>query len=439
MTLRILGLLTALLASLCASWAGEKTIVTLRDFCTTELKCAGLELSGRTTLHITASGGGGNYGWSYKSDDMFAYGWIIDAKSRAVVWEMTVDNTSGGKAQRDFDGTVTLDQGAYEAYFTVPVFAHHTWFSHIQINVDHRDKPLFGGGDDDKVTTFFKNWFTDDLATDWKQKCKEWGMDLRVDDRTPSVHLFTPPRAISHSVIALNGMGENASVVKAFAVDEPLALSIYALGEGVGGRELVDRAWIVDATSRERVWEMDGRNVLHAGGAEKNRLFHDAVRFEKGEYVVYYRSDDSHSAADWNAAPPYDPLLWGVTISAANEGDLRKVRQVAYQEFKNIIVSLTKVGDDESRSEGFTLKDDADVRVYAIGERSNSRRKMADYGFILDASTRSRVWTMDVDRTEYADGASRNCMIDEVIRFPRGSYVVKYLTDDSHAYGDWNS
>jgi len=29
-------------------------------------------------------------------------------------------------------------------------------------------------------------------------------------------------------------------------------------------------------------------------------------------------------------------------------------------------------------------------------------------------------------------------MIDETISLPRGSYVVTYQTDDSHAYGEWN-
>jgi hypothetical protein len=101
-------------------------------------------------------------------------------------------------------------------------------------------------------------------------------------------------------------------------------------------------------------------------------------------------------------------------------------------------VQITRVGDNQQRSEGFTLKDDMRVRVYAIGERSNSRRLMADYGTILDAKTREKVWTMDVDRTAYAGGASKNRVIDEVIDLPKGDYIVNFTTDDSHAYGTWN-
>ena len=102
-------------------------------------------------------------------------------------------------------------------------------------------------------------------------------------------------------------------------------------------------------------------------------------------------------------------------------------------------MSLVKVRDDEYRTQGFTLKRDTRVRVYAFGERSNNRTEMADYGMILDGRTRSVVWSMDVDRTEHAGGAQKNRMLDEIITLRKGNYIVSYTTDDSHAYGDWNA
>ena len=98
------------------------------------------------TIHITALGGGGNQGWSYKSDRMFAYGWIIDATTRRPVWEMTVRNTQKSRSDRAFDGTITLEPGKYEAYFAATTFSYHTTFTHFNINVDHRRSPLFGPG-----------------------------------------------------------------------------------------------------------------------------------------------------------------------------------------------------------------------------------------------------------------------------------------------------
>ena len=48
-------------------------------------------------------------------------------------------------------------------------------------------------------------------------------------------------------------------------------------------------------------------NTEPAGGADKNRLFDGTLHLAPGSYLVYYRSDGSHSYDDWNAAPPPPP------------------------------------------------------------------------------------------------------------------------------------
>jgi len=40
--------------------------------------------------------------------------------------------------------------------------------------------------------------------------------------------------------------------------------------------------------------------------------------------------------------------------------------------------------------------------------------------------------------TVHAGGARKNRMIQTSILLDRGEYVLHYMTDDSHAYGDWN-
>jgi hypothetical protein len=127
-----------------------------------------------------------------------------------------------------------------------------------------------------------------------------------------------------------------------------------------------------------------------------------------------------------------------VTVSVPSKADLENIRRYTYKEIENTIVSMTRVSDDEYREEGFSLKKNARVRVYAIGERGHGKRTLADYGYIMDARTREKVWSMDVDRCEHAGGGSKNVFIDEVISLPRGNYLVVYNTDDSHAYRDWN-
>ncbi len=419
--------------------AGEKTIVSLRNFCDTEVKSAGIEVRQPVTLHIKALGGGADYGWTNKTSKMYAYGWIINADSRELVWRMDSKNSTVAGENRRFDGTLTLTPGSYEVYFAAWGIVHRTTFSQISMNIDRRKglkpPPSKKGG----VWSWFSEWWSDDLIKAWQSRCSGWGIELGIDEAYVSaVEQFTPPKALPGTVLAVTGIGDGVCKRIGFDLAAPTTLSLYALGEGLKGQDPVDLGWIVDASDRRRVWEMC-KDCDWAGGSSKNRRSSTTLELPRGAYVLYYSSDDSHSPDDWNDEPPYDPLNWGVTISIADAGERSNFKLVPYTEDANVIVSLIKVGNDEYRTAGFALKRDAEVRVYAIGERSNSLKQMADQGSILDARTREKVWTMDVDRTSYAGGATKNRYIDEVIPLRRGKYLVTYTSDDSHAYGAWNS
>jgi len=72
-----------------------------------------------------------------------------------------------------------------------------------------------------------------------------------------------------------------------------------------------------NAKTGRRVWEMPYRITEHAGGAGKNRRFAGTVKLPPGEYVLRYETDGSHAFGDWNAAPPDDPEMWGITVYRA--------------------------------------------------------------------------------------------------------------------------
>ena len=441
MKAQIAGVAALLSAAACLALAGERTIVALHDMHDQELKSAGFTLPQRSIVHIKALGGGGDYGWTYKTDRMFAYGWIINADTRSLVWRMTPENSTRTKDDRAFDGTLTLDPGNYEAYFTAYAFVYHSAFNHMEINIDHRNKSVIPPGQNRSKGFFswFKNLWSDDMGKEWEKRSREYGMDLLVDESIASaIGSFSPPREFTNTVFREIGVGDGQLVRKAFLISEPITLRVYALGELSNDGGVADFGWIVSAADRKRLWVMEPGNTSYAGGARKNVEFNADVQFNKGEYVLYYVTDGTHSAADWNAEPPSDPLDWGITLSAPSEREKKSFKLIPYDEDQNLIVSITKVRDNEYRSEGFTLKEPAKVRVYAFGEQSNTRHQLADYGLIMDAKTRHRVWTMDIDRTMYAGGASKNRYIDEVIPLPKGNFIVTYQTDDSHAYDAWN-
>ena len=62
---------------------------------------------------------------------------------------------------------------------------------------------------------------------------------------------------------------------------------------------------------------------------------------------------------------------------------------------------------------------------------------MFDYGWIEDGGGR-RVWEMKYDETDPAGGADKNRIFDGVITLPAGAYVLRYRSDGSHSYNDWN-
>jgi hypothetical protein len=439
MTLREIVIVSLLSSGCCSATAGEKSIAALHDMSQVELKYAGFVLQEPASVHIVATGAGGGQGWTGQKDPMFAYGWILNADTREPVWELTPENSDRHGDERSYDGTIALPAGSYEVYFSAATFVYHSALAHINTNVDHRQQPLFKSKPKNHFFSWLQSWWSDDISQAWAKRAPRWGIECFVNSsQAGKVSFFTPPKTPEGSVLRVTGLGDRSTVRKAFTLAGPADIVIRAIGEEDNGAECADYSWIVDTRRRERVWEMDCHDARKAGGSYKNVLTVSRVHFEKGSYVLYSITDDTHSAADWNSNPPYDPLNYGVSMAIENSAERAGFSETTYNEDKNVIVNIARVGNNASRSEGFTLKNETTLRVLCFGERSNNHRTMADCGTIMDARTRARVWTMDADRTRHAGGASKNRYIDEEITLPAGSYIVTYVTDDSHAYGDWN-
>ncbi len=422
------------------SRAAERQLLQLKNFVDVETKTAGFVLPSEMRVHIRALGCGSDRAGKYSDNPMCAYGWIINADTRREVWAMNIDNTRREKDDRRFDDTITLPKGVYEVCYSAYAYFSRSAIFSFNINIDRR-KDLADEGSQRRrgLFSWLEDLFTGDMKREWKEHAARWGIELYLPSNAPSVSLFSPPKDLPHLLFHAVKLGENEHIRQAFTIAKPMAIRIYAIGERTSGSEPADYGWILDARTRRRVWDMNRMNLTPAGGSEKNVKFDDVVQFEPGEYILYYTTDDSHSFVDWNAAPPSDPYNYGVTLMATNEADKDNFALTTPSEDKTIIVQLIQVRNDETRSASFALKKEARLHIYAIGERGNSRRQMADYGWIINAKTREKVWTMDVDRTEHAGGAEKNRMVDEIITLPRGTYTAVYETDDSHAYNDWNA
>ena len=399
-------------------------LVTIRDLSPQELRSEGFVLSSPQTVHIEAVGAAEARHekiWIRNENDPGYWrgnAWILNARTREVVWELRRAHTKEGRKDLErFDGALQLNAGEYEVYYAS--------YSGLTPQNGNGIRWLIGtlrkGNDNDNGMA--EN-FRLVLRGDGRALTQPELQRLRDDYRSNAIVKLTTLRRSEYDQIG-------------FQLSKPTEVEIYALGEADTDNTF-DYGWIVNADTREKVWTMQFRRSQPAGGARKNRVAHETRVLPAGRYAAIYALDDSHDPREWNAAPPFDPSFWGLTVRVKPE-DRANVSTFAYDPTPNdqAIVALTRMRDGETRTQGFTLTKPLDVRVYALGEGDEDG--MNDYGWILDAATRKRVWVMDYNRTEHAGGADKNRLADQVLRLPAGSYIVYYQTDDSHAFRSWNS
>lgn len=344
----------------------------------------------------------------FEDETWSANAWILNAETREVVWELRATQPERrGTGLVHFEGTVRLPAGSYEAYYA---FYPLAW-------TEAHDGWAWLRGDDAKAYR--------DLG-------------LRVEASGRSLGAVRPPaEADAATVVSFAQLGDEAHERIGMSVDRAVEVEIRATGEATSSTTY-DYGWLVNADTRERVWEFTYEDSEPAGGAEKNRISTTRLRLPAGRYAAFFVTDDSHSPAGWNAPPPWDPAGYGLTIRVVDPADRPALRTFEYEPVPRAqaIVALTGVRDDEYRSQGFTVKRPLGVRIFALGEGSDG--DLFDRAWITNATSGAVVWDMDQVHTEHAGGSSKNRLFDGVIRLEPGNYMAHYVSDDSHSTERWN-
>ena len=356
------------------------------------------------------------------SDDFIAAGWLIDSATRKAVWVMDRQNTEreGRDGLRKSDDKINLKPGKYELYY----YATPNWSG--EINID--------GGD---VFRFLGDLFDGDLSGNLDEYLDELYIGVYPSrENFRDFTVFTPDGNLPNALVQINKVGSSKYIQQGFKLDKATSLKVYGLSEYPSGyKNPVDYAWITKADGRDKVWEMDRWNTDPAGGGRKNRLVEEDINLDKGDYILTYVSDDSHSWDDFNVMPPYDPLNWGVSILPASQTDKSAFHLFTPKGRGDALISLARAGEDESLSQAFKLDGDLSLRIVCMGEWSS---EFVDYGWIENAATGRTAWELTYRNTEHAGGASKNRIFEGTITLPKGTYVAHYTTDDSHDYSDWN-
>ena len=418
--------------------AQETPVVHLGDLAGAEVRQEGFTLPRPMKVHVFARGAGVRAWWDGRGGTrLFASGWILNAATREVVWQMDAGSTRREGDCRIADRVLDLPAGQYEAYFADYGFGENLLFSGWIRNIDRRRlqaqaPPMRGGHSLLGILGLNR----EGVEHEWLRQVGQYGMQVSVPAaEAGSVTTFPAPLRWRNIFLSLAATDDNGHWRQAFRVRRPVTVHVYAEGEREGDR-MVDTGWILDVHTRRRVWEMTAGKAQYAGGAEKNRRQVERVQLPAGEYVATFVTDDSHSPADWNAAPPCDPGKYGLTLSLPEDADLGAVALIPEPDPGPVLAQLVRVPDGQNLRAGFSLKTDQTVRVDALGERDGD--DMADTAWIEDAAGKT-VWRMVAARTRYAGGAAKNREADELVALPAGSYTLRVRTDDSHAYGDWNA
>ena len=98
------------------------------------------------------------------------------------------------------------------------------------------------------------------------------------------------------------------------------------------------------------------------------------------------------------------------------------------------IASILQVGDNENQSVDFNIQEETNALIIVAGEIMNDPD---DYGWL--ENRQGLIWQMDKVSTRHAGGVDKNRIQIATLRLQPGDYTLKYTSDESHAFGQWNA
>lgn len=109
------------------------------------------------------------------------------------------------------------------------------------------------------------------------------------------------------------------------------------------------------------------------------------------------------------------------------------------------IAKLTKVTNNADEIVEFNLRHDKRVHIIAAGElipegisNNSADKKWVDYGWIERLGVSEPFWTMKRAETKAIGGLKRNQRFDGCISLPAGQYKLRYKSDGSHSFRQWD-
>ena len=273
----------------------------------------------------------------------------------------------------------------------------------------------------------------------------------------PTTGCVLPVRAQGPATIEIKDLRPDELRVLAFRVVRSTTTQLSAVGgQHKHSDQMFAYPWMLNAETRELVWSMADDPDVESSRKSYLGEVKKEFKLKPGTYELYFFAGR--------------PRVYGNNIQIDGASDLKEFlkdilgggerysdRDLAEQMYVRLTgdtgafeklsappgppvaaVELAPAGGDEYRHQGFVLSKPVELNVYAAGEYSEWSEVMVDWGWIVNAANRERVWEMNRWNSEVGGGADKNRVARETINLPAGEYIAYYVTDDSHSYGNWN-
>ena len=250
----------AMLAQAGVVFGQSAAVVDLKNFRPREVKSEVFSLASAQDVRVEAVGAEsssdrGTFSWvttmwngrnDGRRDPWMGNAWILDLKSRRVVWELSAATTERGRRNtRAFAGAVRLPAGTYEAFYSP--FPNTYW-------TDEKGNA--------STTQRFLNWLADEGFDEFRMTIRGNAQVLNGADAARARHDFE-----SGAIVTLRGDAAKKFQESGFVLSRPTEVEIHATGEAREDADF-DAGWIVNADTREKVWKLTWRASAPAGGAE---------------------------------------------------------------------------------------------------------------------------------------------------------------------------
>lgn len=405
---------------------GASGVVAFEGVKAEQLRHRAFDLDAPGRFAIDAAGSYEEVATEASDTTMAATAWIVRRADDAVVWRMHPPRPERGTLVSVRD-TISLDAGTYDVYFA-------SFGDPLVRAPGPRDGSLR-----ERIRAALSRG-----GRAWLGDAGRWRFILTgLDDparsavtRSDEGRLDDPEAADSALVWTAQGVRSRQRRHRLVQVTEPVRVRVRALSEVTDG-VVADVASIVRLGQSDTVWTFRPAASVWAGGSLKNRLLVDEVDLMPGLYRLAYEADRSHAYDDWEANPPFTPWAWGMTVRSLGPAGAVVALDPTSLDLPRI-AGFDCVGSDEEREAVFTLPEQTDVLVVAVGEVTSGSRY--DYGGLdrLDGDDDDwdEVWEMERKGLDPAGGADKNRRAVEALSLEPGTYRLRYETDGSHDCGD---